>query len=74
MMPCEGHRQDSWAWRSGWIGYVWYIMDYYSKQKIQAGMFVLDAEEEGEKLHIATGVQEALSQLHSQPFKPLLLV
>lgn len=42
-------------------------MDYYSKQRIQAGMFVLNAEEEDEELHIAIGIQEALSQLHSHP-------
>lgn len=42
-------------------------MDYYIKQKIQAGMFMLNAEEEGEELHILIGIQEALSQLHAQP-------
>lgn len=67
MMPCEGHRQDSWAQQSSWIGYLWHFMDYYYKQKIQAGMFMLNAEEEGEELHVAIGGQDALSQLHSQP-------
>lgn len=66
-MPCEGHKQDSWARWSGWIGYLWHFMDYYSKQKIQAGVLMLNAEEEGEELHVVIGVQDALSQLHSQP-------
>lgn len=60
---------NSWAWQGGWAGYR-RCLDCWCKQKIQAGVFVWDAEEEGEKLHMERGAQEALSQLHSQPKQP----
>lgn len=79
MMPCEDHRQDSWARQRGWVGYLWYFIDYSSKQEIEAGMFVLNAGEVGEELLVVVGVQEPLASCtHSfsslEPLKPLLLV